>query len=111
MLSKNDLIVINEKFSNGRIVNPSSIDFVLDMTRKSKHWYKTMCLLTRAILIDHVFEDGNKRTSAAVIMAYFDMNNYNYDPDAISKATLCIARANITNINKIGRIIKHAIKT
>ncbi|MBI4152452.1 Fic family protein [Candidatus Woesearchaeota archaeon] len=111
MLSKKDLIAINEKFSNGKIVNQSSMEFVLETTKKSKHWYKTMCLLTRAILIDHVFEDGNKRTAAAMIMAYLDMNDYTYNPDAIGKIVLLVARKNITDTNKIGRMIKHGIRT
>lgn len=111
MLTKKDIIAINERFSNGRIVNKSSIEFVLETTKKSKHWYKTMCLLTRAILIDHVFEDGNKRTAAAMIMAYLDMNGYTYNPDTIGKIVLLVAQKNITEINKIGRIIKHDITT
>lgn len=109
MLNKKDLIAINEKFSNGRIVNQSSIDFALDTTRKSRHWYKTMCLLTRAILIDHVFEDGNKRTAAAVIMAYLEMNDYNYHSDKIGKVVLQITKSNIRDVDEIGRLIHHAI--
>ena len=111
MLTQKDLIAINERFSNGQIVNKSSIEFVLETTKKSKHWYKTMCLLTRAILIDHIFEDGNKRTAAAMIMAYLDMNDYTYNSDTIGKIVLRIARKNITDVNKIGRMIKHEITT
>jgi len=110
MLTLKDLIAINERFSNGKIVNKSSIDFVLETTKKSKHWYKTMCLLTRAILIDHVFEDGNKRTAAMMIMTYLEMNNYTYDADKIAKTVLTIAKKNINDQNKIGRLINHVIK-
>ncbi|HIH13314.1 TPA: hypothetical protein HA242_06345, partial [Candidatus Woesearchaeota archaeon] len=63
MLTRKDLKNLNLQFSNGQVHNESSLDFVLTQTARSPHWYKTMCLLTRAILLDHIFEDGNKRTA------------------------------------------------
>lgn len=110
MLTRKDLISINRQFSSGHIRNESSLDFVLKQTYRSNYWFKTMCLLARTILIDHVFEDGNKRTAAAVIMAYLDMNSYHYNPDSISRAVLRIAKSSIRDTNKIGRIIKNAIE-
>ena len=102
------MIALNQQFSNGKIINASSLDFVLKQTYRSPHWFKTMCLLTRTIVIDHVFEDGNKRTTTAVIMAYLDLNGYVYNPDLISKVVLRIAQSNIKNITKIGILINHA---
>ena len=110
MLTKKDLIALNQQFSNGRIAHLSSLDFVLAQTYRSWHWFKTMCLLTRAILVDHVFEDGNKRTAAAMIMANLEMQGYTYNPDKIAQVVLRITKANITTIDKIGRLIKHAIE-
>ncbi len=109
MLTKKDVIAINQQFSNGRIINESSLDFILTQTYRSKHWYKTMCLLTRTILLDHIFEDGNKRTATAVIMGYLEMNSYSNNPDNITKIILTITKNNISNINIIGRLINHAI--
>ncbi len=108
MLTRKNLIIINKQFSGGRIINESSLDFILAQTHRSPHWFKTMCLLTRSILVDHIFEDGNKRTAVAVIMAYFDMHSYAYNPDRIASTVLKITRSNIQNINTIGRIINHA---
>ncbi len=111
MLTKKDLIRINQQFSTGNLVNESSLDFVLGQTKRSPHWFKTMCLLTRAILVDHPFEDGNKRTATAVIISYLEMNGYNYNPDKISQLVLRIAKSNLNDIHKIGRLINYAIKT
>jgi prophage maintenance system killer protein len=68
-----------------------------------------MCLLVRVILINPIFEDGNKRTAGAIIMAYLDMNGYNYNPDNISKIILTITKKNQTNLNQIGRLIKNVL--
>ncbi len=108
MLTRKDLLIINRQFSSGQLINESSLDFVLKQTSRSPHWFKTMCLLTRTILLDHVFEDGNKRTAAAVIMAYLDMNSYSYNPDKVSQVVLRIAKKNIKDITKIGILIKNA---
>ena len=78
--------------SSGTVRNRSMMDFVLSQTYRSKYWFKTMCLLARAIVIDHIFEDGNKRTAAAVIMAYLDMNSYNYNPDKVIAVVLTMAK-------------------
>ncbi len=110
MLTEKDLISLNRQFSSGAVRNKSSMGFALAQTYRSKYWFKSMCLLARAIIIDHIFEDGNKRTAAAVIMAYMDMNSYDYNPDKVAKAVLVIAKKNIKDINSIGRMIKNAIK-
>ncbi|MBI2668700.1 Fic family protein [Candidatus Woesearchaeota archaeon] len=107
MLNKKDLLALNQQFSHGRIVNPSSLDFVLSQTHHSRDWFKAMCLLARAILVDHVFEDGNKRTAAAVIMLYLNVNGQSFNADNIAKIVLQISKKNIKNINTIGRLINH----
>lgn len=108
MLTRKDLLIINRQFSSGQIINESSLDFVLKQTSRSPHWFKTMCLLIRTILLDHVFEDGNKRTAAAVIVAYLDTNGYSYDPDKISRIVTRIVKSNVKSTTKIGILIKNA---
>ena len=107
MLTKKDLIAINQEFHNGKIVNESSLEFVLSQTYRSKYWFKTMCLLVRSILIDHIFEDGNKRTAAMVIMVYLRTNNITFNPDKVTQIVLKITKSNTHNLNKIGRLINH----
>lgn len=110
MLTRKDLLIINRQFSSGQISNESSLDFVLKQTSRSPHWFKTMCLLTRAILLDHVFEDGNKRTAATIILTYLEMNGHHYDRDKINQTVLRITKSNIKDVSRIGRLIKNATK-
>ncbi len=110
MLNRKDLIAINQQFTSGRISNASSLDFALKYTSRSENWYKNLCLLVRNILIDHIFEDGNKRTAVAVIITYLEENRYEYNSDTISRVVLTITKSNITNINTIGRMIHHGTK-
>lgn len=107
MLSKKDIIVINQEFNTGKLMNEGSLDFAIGMTKKSKNWLKSTAILTRAILIDHVFEDGNKRTTAAVILTYLDMNNFNYNEDKLGQIIITMLKKNITDIRKIERLIKN----
>lgn len=110
MLSKKDIIVINRQFSDGRIVNSSSLDFALDHISRSKNWLRSAAMLTRAILIDHVFEEGNKRTAAAVMATLMEMNNVEFDRHLLDKAVATILLKNITDIRKIERVINYARK-
>lgn len=110
MLSKKDIISINKEFDAGIIVNESSLDYVLTTMRKNKNWLKAAALLVRAILVDHVFADGNKRTAAGIMMAYLDMGGFDYDADAVAKTVVRIIKQNITDVRKIERLIRNVIK-
>ena len=109
MLSKKDIIAMNTEFDQGKVVNEGSLDYAIAMTRRSRNWLKAAALLVRAILIDHVFQDGNKRTSAAVIMAYLDFQGFHFDPKKVDEVVVEILEHNITDIRKIERKIKNAI--
>ncbi len=110
MLSKKDLITINMEFHNGKVMNQGSLDYTIDYIRRSNNWLKSAAFLARAILIDHIFEDGNKRTAAAVIMTYMEMNSIHFNPDRVSKLILQVIIKNITDIRKIERMIKNVIE-
>jgi prophage maintenance system killer protein len=110
MLSKKDIIRINQEFHTGKLANESSLDYALDNARKTKDWIKAAAYLVRAILIDHAFEDGNKRTAAAVLVAYFDINNVYYEEYKVGKAVLQIMKKNIIDIRKIARSIQNVIE-
>ena len=69
-----------------------------------------MAWLTRAILLDHVFEEGNKRTAALLIKTYSDYEGYETYDDKIVKIIKEIILKNITSIRKIEEMIKNAIK-
>lgn len=110
MLSKKDIIEINRDHHTGKLSNEGSLDFAVSRVYRSKNWLKTVAILTRAILIDHVFEDGNKRTAAGVIAGIMEMNNVDYDVEKIAQIVIRITKENITNVNQIERVIMRARK-
>ena len=99
--------MINKEFENGVMVNESSLDYVITLAKKSNNWLNSLAMLIRAILIDHVFEEGNKRTAAAVVMTVLEMHNILYDKDKINKMIIKMLKKNITNLNEIMFLIKN----
>lgn len=110
MLSTKDIIEANKRFEKGVVVNASSLDYAVKTQARSRNWLRSAAVFTRAILIDHVFEDGNKRTAAAAVMALMDLNEVSYDPECIPKIIVTLLKKNITGINAIERCIKDAIR-
>ena len=127
-LNKKDLTGINQEIgSNGKFHNEDSLDFALS-TAKHKSWLYELCYIVRSLLVDHCFEDGNKRTAITVIITYFESNDLDYDKDKLTKTVWKVAKKNITDmsvnrkaisehaqkqevfdINKLMRMIKNAI--
>jgi len=110
MLSKKDITEINKQLSNGVVLNNSSLDFAVKTNARSRNWLKAAAIFARAILIDHVFEDGNKRTAAAVILLLMDLNKVQYDVGQIPRVIVKILKENITSIKEIERLIKNAVR-
>ncbi len=110
MLSAKDIAAINRLFDSGKIINEGSLDCAIQTTKRSRNWLKTGAVLVRAILIDHAFEDGNKRTAAAVLAALCDINGMHCNPDKINAGIIQILKKNITDIRSIERIIKNGIE-
>lgn len=110
MINKKDLIAINQEVgSNGKMHNEDSIDFALSIAKQNKSWLYELSYIVRSLLVDHCFEDGNKRTAIIVIITYFENNNLDCDKDKLIKIVWNIAKKNITDINKLMRLIKNAI--
>ena len=80
MLNKKDIIGINMEFDRGVSINNSSLEYAISISKRSNSWIKQLAHLIRAILIDHCFKDGNKRTAAALIATYLDIKGYAYNP-------------------------------
>ena len=92
-LNKKDLISINQEVGgNGNFRKEHSIDFALSTSRQGKSWLYELCYIVRCLLVDHCFEDGNKRTAIIVIITYFENNNLNFDKDKSIKIVLQIAK-------------------
>lgn len=103
-----ELLDVNRKFSSGAMVNKGSLDFALSAAFKGKDWQEQVAYVVRALLCDHVFEDGNKRTAAAYVMAVLENFKYRYDPFKIDQLVLKVAKNNISDIKKIRRMIANA---
>ncbi len=109
-LTKKDLIGINQEIgSNGKFRNESSIDFALSIAKQKKSWLYELSYIVRSLLVDHGFEDGNKRTAIISIITYFENNNLGYDKDKLIKTVWNISKKNTSDINKLMRLIKNAI--
>lgn len=109
MFYLNEIVNINKRFAKGTVVNKSSLEFALSSI-KTKPWIDQVAYLVRAILLDHVFEDGNKRTAASIIIAYYTEFEIGFDPQKIALAILNIITKNINDINKIKRMIKNVVR-
>lgn len=110
MLSVKDLVSINQEFHRGEIINQGSLSFALDQAKRTKDWLKASAYLARAVLLDHVFADGNKRTAAAVIITFIDMQNLNFNKEKVNQAVVEIVKKNVKDIKKITRLIKNVLQ-
>ncbi|MDD5133231.1 MAG: Fic family protein [Candidatus Nanoarchaeia archaeon] len=106
MLRKEDVIEINKQFDKGIVVNKTSLEYTISTLKNTKSWLRQAACLTRAILIDHIFEEGNKRTAAALILTYFEANKFAYDAYKLDKIIEKIVKKNITSIKEIEVLIK-----
>ncbi len=108
-ISKINLLRINEGFG-GNLRSGSSLDYAIDMQRNKKLGpYKKLAYLFRAILVDHPFSDGNKRTSAFIAMAFAEENKKQISRELLLHHIVSIAKQNITNIRNIEQRLKNAI--
>lgn len=109
-LTKKDLIALNLEFEHGAFHNEVSLDFALSYAAKTENWTKALAWLVRAILIDHVFEEGNKRTAALLIKTYAECLNQKVIDQKVVILIKEIILKNVTDIIKIEDMIKDVIK-
>jgi len=109
-ISKEDLMRINKGFG-GNLRSDSSLDFALDKQNDKKLGeYKKLAYLIRAILVDHPFTDGNKRTAIFVCFAFSYEFDKMIDNDLLKHHMVSIAKKNEHNIKNIEWRLKSAIK-
>lgn len=100
---------MNKEFDKGRIVNEGSLDFAISSVRKTKDWVTQLAYILRAIIVDHVFEEGNKRTAAALFVGYCKVHKRAYDNYKLELLIRDLILKNITDIAEIRTRIKDAI--
>ena len=109
LLNKKDIIAFNQEIGElGEFNNESSLDFALSIVKTKKNWLYELSYLARSLLVDHVFQDGNKRTCFLVMIYYLETNQKAIDKDKLIRTIKKIAKNNLTNPLKIGRLIYHA---
>ncbi len=109
-ISKEDLLRINKGFG-GNLIRDASIDFAFDKFKSKKLGiYKKLAYLFRAILVDHPFSDGNKRTAAFVAFGFANTYKKQVNNDLLLHHILSIAKKNITQIRNIEWRLKNAIR-
>ncbi len=109
-ISKEDLLRINQGFG-GNLRSSSSLDFAFDKWKNKKlSFYSKLAYMWRAILVDHPFSDGNKRTAAFLGFVFAKVHNKNVDRNLLLHHITSIAKKNITEIRSIEWRIKNAIK-
>ncbi len=110
VLTKKDIIALNQEFDTGKLHNEASLDFALSYAKKTDNWTKALAFLVRAILVDHVFEEGNKRTAALLVKSYAEYERCETYDDKAVKMIKSVIMKNITSLKKIEELIKDAIK-
>jgi len=109
-ISKEDLIRINRGFGGG-LKSDSSLDFAIEKQEDKKLGdYKKLAYLIRAILVDHPFTDGNKRTAMFIAFSFASEYHKQIDRDILAHQIQSIAEKNIISIRAIEERLKNAIK-
>jgi len=100
-ITRDELIGINSSLG-GNLVRSNSLDYAIDRANHTKNRFNACAFLIRAIVVDHPFSDGNKRT--AVYVCQDELG----DPGdtKLTKFVLKIARGNIHNINAIEKRLR-----
>src|SRR3990167_10753921 len=108
-IGKEEILRINKGFG-GNLRSDSSLDYALDKLEDKKIGItKKLAYLLRAILVDHPFSDGNKRTAMFISFSFAEQNNKIINRDLLTHHILSIASKNINNIRLIEQRLKNAI--
>ena len=108
-LTKKDIIYFNQEFDKGHFNNESSLDFALGHLKQNISWTRKLAYLIRSILIDHVFEEGNKRTAAAILFFWIEHEGYQIEEKEALGIIKQILKKNITSTKKIKEHIENGI--
>ena len=104
-ITEKELIGINEKFDDGIIVNRGSLDFALNSIKKSQDWQEQIAYLLRALLVDHVFKDGNKRTATNLLVTSLEREGFSFNKEEVIRLSIKLAKESITDIKEIKKLI------
>ena len=109
-MTKEQMRMINERYG-GDLRTDAEIETALD-SGKGKNVYRKVAYLWRAILVGHPYTDGNKRTALMVALTIFKKCKMKFGKETKEKIVTeikKIASENITDINRIERLIRYAV--
>ncbi|MFW6009492.1 MAG: type II toxin-antitoxin system death-on-curing family toxin, partial [archaeon] len=115
--SVQDIVDIHEEIikcygGDRGVVSLSSLDFVLNFTSESNNeeFFDILGKILRAIVIDHPFVDGNKRTGIVVIESILEDNNMILSIDEIQKEEFILKIAKMElSLKKIIEYLKNNV--
>jgi len=111
MWEKREMVELNRSVGGtGKMVNESSLDFAVSAQGQTKDWLLQLAYMVRALLVDHAFEDYNKRTAVAAIITTFEEMKIAYDPYAVDSLATRIAKKNVRNVRTIRSMMKDVIR-
>ncbi|MDP1696106.1 MAG: Fic family protein [archaeon] len=109
-ISEKDIVKIAKRF-DGMLKDNSSLDFALEKQKSTKLGaYKKLAFLLRAILVDHPFSDGNKKTATFIALVFANEEKKQINKNLLLHHILSIASKNIQKIRAIEERMKNAIK-
>ena len=109
-ISKEDLLRINQGFG-GNLRSDSSLDFAINVQQNKKlGQYKKIAYIMRAILVDHPFSDGNKRTAMFLTLNFAEQNKKLVERELLLHHIVSIAKQNITIIKNIEQRLRSCIR-
>lgn len=109
-INKKDIIRINQEIgANGSLSNESSLEYAIGALKSKPSWLKDLAQFTRALCVDHAFQDGNKRTALAIILVYLEEKGLEANKEKLVNIVYKISKENINDLNKIMRLIKNGI--
>lgn len=110
IIDKGQIRAINEQ-CGGYLRSDAEIETALQLG-KGKSVYRKIAYLLRAILVGHPFTDGNKRTALIVALTISEKSGIELDDkkkeNIVSEITK-IAMENITDINRIERLMRYVV--
>jgi prophage maintenance system killer protein len=108
-ISKEELLRINKGFG-GDLRSDSSIEFAISKQKDKKLGeYKKLAYLFRAILVDHPFTDGSKRTASFLAFEFASQNKKQANKELLVHHVISIAKKSISDIKQIEWRLKNAI--
>ena len=111
MWRKNEIVELNKSVGGtGKMINEGNLDFAVSAQSQTKDWLLQLAYVVRALLVGHAFEDYNKQTAVAAMMATFEEAKLAYDPYAVDNLTTRISKKNVRNLRTIRSMIRDAIR-